>query len=923
MAEGTTNVPGAERSVSKEIELEKLRLERLRLELELCKAKAARTSEASYTLGEFKDNGDQILKYSQLMRGVLTMIPDAESRVPSWFDGVETMFLSFAVPDEIKGAIIMPFLTEKVRGAVSRGVTGKLISYDELKERVLSEMRLSPAEYYRMFRSAVKQEDETWVQLATRLTSYWEFYVKSREVSDFDKLMELVVADQMKMTMSEGMQSYVALNESEKWLKPEELAKLAECHEESRSRKGGPHPRSFEEAPRTRRAEMNDRPQRKDIDRGPKHESRRCHFCKQVGHYRNECPKRLAAQAETKPKTVARVEQMPPPRVEAERVDDTDKRVITESENQNRHVNIGSGSSEFVALVDSGADITVIRRSVVPHLGGNAGTLTKLRDAFGHVVHAELREVPLHLVESFEGSGIPELILVCAVTDELAPNLDALLTPEDYEQLKLVRTNAEQLEAQFDDNECRVETALEFEEENIDALVASVGITESRDADNEDHAEGMDTYRSFRREQLADESLKEAWEQAKQGTHGMITTDGMLFHKDHVSQRMCTQLVLPKARRKTVLEIAHDAPVGGHFAQRKTIQRIKNSFYWPGMDRDIKQYCQSCHSCQINSGQRASDKVPITPLTRPSAPFKTVMMDCIGPLDPPSSRGHRYALCVVDLCTRWPEVVCLRSLTAKATCDALVEIFSRMGTPEMIYSDQGTNFKARLTQELEKCLGIVPRFATPDHPESSGAVERWNGTFKGMLRHVIQKHGRDWDRMVPCLLWAYREIPNETTGVSPFEVLYGRTPNGPLSILRKTWIGEWTPPTSLNSSVEEYLMNLRRKMAEMAEVAGKQSQERQGRYAVGYNLRAKSKTFSEADQVLVLDPNRTGKMEARWVGPATILKGQRKDSYMVKMPDGSKRWIHANKLRPYIARVNAVGVIFDNDDEFGDIVEAP
>lgn len=152
-------------------------------------------------------------------------------------------------------------------------------------------------------------------------------------------------------------------------------------------------------------------------------------------------------------------------------------------------------------------------------------------------------------------------------------------------------------------------------------------------------------------------------------------------------------------------------------------------------------------SC-VPSTARANilDRVPITPLSRPELPFQTIFIDCIGPLDPPSARGHRYALCIVDLCMRWAEVVCLRSLTAQATCDALVGVLARFGTPQLICSDQGTNFVAKLTRLLTERLGVEMRFSTPDHPQSNGLVERWNGTFKAMLRHVIQDHGGQWDK---------------------------------------------------------------------------------------------------------------------------------------------------------------------------------
>lgn len=235
----------------------------------------------------------------------------------------------------------------------------------------------------------------------------------------------------------------------------------------------------------------------------------------------------------------------------------------------------------------------------------------------------------------------------------------------------------------------------------------------------------------------------------------------------------------------------------------------------------------------MKSPARTLDRVPITPIARPEAAFQVVNMDCIGPIDPPSARGHRYALCVVDMNTRWPEVVCLKALTAKATCDALLQIFARLGVPETVCCDQGTNFTSKLTQELLKNLGACPRFSTPDHPQSNVLVERWNGTFKSMLVHIVQEHGRDWDKLVPFLLWAYREVPNETTGRSPFELIYGRIPAAPLSILQKTWTGDWVVPVSLATSAAEYLSDLREKLAEANARAGDNSSLAQRKYA-GY-----------------------------------------------------------------------------------------
>ncbi|GFW69502.1 retrovirus-related Pol polyprotein from transposon opus [Trichonephila clavipes] len=67
----------------------------------------------------------------------------------------------------------------------------------------------------------------------------------------------------------------------------------------------------------------------------------------------------------------------------------------------------------------------------------------------------------------------------------------------------------------------------------------------------------------------------------------------------------------------------------------------------------------------------------------------------------------------------------------------------------MICSDQGTNFTSKLSEKFLSVMGVSPRFSTPGHPESMGAVERWNRTLKDMLSKNVQEHGSDWDLHLP------------------------------------------------------------------------------------------------------------------------------------------------------------------------------
>ncbi|XP_035228265.1 uncharacterized protein LOC118200402 [Stegodyphus dumicola] len=140
---------------------------------------------------------------------------------------------------------------------------------------------------------------------------------------------------------------------------------------------------------------------------------------------------------------------------------------------------------------------------------------------------------------------------------------------------------------------------------------------------------------------------------------------------------------------------------------------------------------------------RTSDRILIVPVQRPEFPFDTVSVDIICRIEPPSARKHKYVLCLVDLHSRWPEAVPLRTITAKSTCASLLEIFMRTDIPRVRASDQGTNFVAELTQELYARLGASPRFATPGHPQSSGLVEWYNQVLKRMLHHIVRNGSKN------------------------------------------------------------------------------------------------------------------------------------------------------------------------------------
>ena len=152
-------------------------------------------------------------------------------------------------------------------------------------------------------------------------------------------------------------------------------------------------------------------------------------------------------------------------------------------------------------------------------------------------------------------------------------------------------------------------------------------------------------------------------------------------------------------------------------------------------------------------------------MPRIDVPFRRVATDLIGPLKPVTYIKNRYILTLVDYATRYPEAVPLASIDIETVAEALVSIFSRVGIPNEVLTDMGTS---AVMKEVSRLLSFNQLVTTPYHPICNGLVERFNQTIKKMLMRMCAERPKDWDKYIDPLLFAYREAPQESLGVSPF-----------------------------------------------------------------------------------------------------------------------------------------------------------
>lgn len=140
-------------------ELMEMEIEKLKLELEV--ARLARVQDTTSGASAARTEGDEVLRCSRIVRGVLSNMPESEPLVPSWLSGVESIFNSLHVPENIRGAMILPFLTERMRSVANRIAADAMPSYGDLKRAMLEEHQLAPAEYRELFYKTRKDEKES------------------------------------------------------------------------------------------------------------------------------------------------------------------------------------------------------------------------------------------------------------------------------------------------------------------------------------------------------------------------------------------------------------------------------------------------------------------------------------------------------------------------------------------------------------------------------------------------------------------------------------------------------------------------------------------------------------------------------------------------------------------------------------------
>ena len=263
----------------------------------------------------------------------------------------------------------------------------------------------------------------------------------------------------------------------------------------------------------------------------------------------------------------------------------------------------------------------------------------------------------------------------------------------------------------------------------------------------------------------------------------LVLTDDILYRRysnDDGTSKL--QIVIPKSERRTALTQYHDSKTSGHLGVTKTLTKLRQRYYWPGMQSDVRSYIAGCDKCSRKKGFQQTRRAPMQ-IAQSYAPMDRIATDILGEL-PATSAGNRYILVVSDYYTKWTESFPMPNMEAETVAKLIVEqVIARFGVPSVIHSDQGPQYESRLFSSVCELLGIQKTHTTPYHPKSDGMVERFNKTLCTMLSAYVSDHHRDWDEYLPYVMMAYRSAEQETTGCTPNRLMLGREVTTPLDIM--------------------------------------------------------------------------------------------------------------------------------------------
>jgi transposase InsO family protein len=360
------------------------------------------------------------------------------------------------------------------------------------------------------------------------------------------------------------------------------------------------------------------------------------------------------------------------------------------------------------------------------------------------------------------------------------------------------------------------------------------------------------------------------------GCYSIADSTGLLLYR---RKDETPRVVVPASVRREIFRVFHDIPTAGHLGRNKTLKRMKERFYWRGMDEDVGAFIRGCLVCRMKKGSIPSHQGKLK-LFSATHPFEMVCLDLLGPF-PRTTDGNVYVAVFTDRFTRWIELVAIPDATAYTAAKALVDhIICRHGCPRALLTDRGSNFVSHLFRDVCKLLGVKKIFTTAYHPQTDGPPERLNRFIVNALYSVVAKDQTDWDLFLRAIAFAYITSVIEGLGFSPFEMVYARKPVLPTDVL-------YGSPPKVRIHQAKYKLDIFENLRVIHQKAVENQAASDVKKKKYYDAKHTDMKFTVGDLILLYTPTTSQKglsrkLQAKFSGPFEVINCHSDLVYTVK-----------------------------------------
>lgn len=370
-----------------------------------------------------------------------------------------------------------------------------------------------------------------------------------------------------------------------------------------------------------------------------------------------------------------------------------------------------------------------------------------------------------------------------------------------------------------------------------------------------------------------------------------LNADGVLYRQSG----NCNQLILPQEYYQTVFKELHKEM--GHPGVDRTVDLIRERFYWPRMQGDIEKFVMQGCECLKRKRPPKQTRAPLIPIVT-TRPFELVSMDFLH-LET-CKHGYKYILVVMDHYTGFAQAYATKNKSAKTVVEKVFNNFALcFGFPEKIHHDMGRELENQLMAQLQRCCGVRGSHTTCYHPQGNGQVERFNRTLLSMLRTLTDSEKADWKNSLDKMVHAYNCTCSEATGFSPYYLLFGRSPRLPIDTLFNL------TSTEKQESYSEYVQKWQDRMRQAYEIASRTAVKEAVRGKRCYDRKVHGTDLQPGGRVLVRNLSERGgpgKLLSYWEDKVhLVVKRRSNDSPVYEvMPEGGgkTRVLHRNLLLP-------------------------